>query len=257
MDGRPASPDDRAWAWIVAGVVFVVLSALTATLARSAAGGWLTLLVVVQVLASGLAFLVPQLRSARAARLEATAEEREIEARVDTKMAMNDALDPILRLLGHLALEREVILRDQLRAQAVVLVLKTAAEFIGPDRARACWFRLEPGPPKRLEPSDFAGRAGSPSTTFVEGTPAGDAAIGMVLDDRDLLCADTESDPPPDWDISKVRDYRTFVSVSVIAGDTGYGMLTLDALEPGDLVADDLALLRLMAEVLAVALSIS
>ena len=256
MDEKPAAPDDRAWAWIVAGVVFVVLSALTATLARSATGGRLVVLVVVQVVATGLAFLVPQIRSTRAARMEATAEEREIEARVDTKMAMNDALDPILRLLGNLALERDVIVRNQLRAQVIPLVLKTAAEFIGPERARACWFKLEPGPLKRLDPSDFAGRAGSPSTTFVQGTPAGDAAIGMVLDDRDLLCADTESDPPPDWDITKVRDYRTFVSVSVIAGDTGYGMLTLDALEPGTLVADDLALLRLMAEVLAVALSV-
>ena len=121
-------------------------------------------------------------------------------------MAINDALDPILRLLGNLALEADVVTRNQLRAQAIPLVLKTAAEFIGPDRARACWFKLEAGPPARLVPTDFAGRAGSPTTTFVAGTPAGDAAIGMVLADEDRLCEDIVADPPPGWDSTKDRD---------------------------------------------------
>ena len=96
----------------------------------------------------------------------------------------------------------------------------------------------------------------APTTTFTAGTPAGDAAIGLVLSDEDLLCEDLESAPPLGWDLSKERDYRTFISVSVIAGDIAYGMLTLDAVEPGTLDVEDKALLRLMAGVLAVALSI-
>ncbi len=78
----------------------------------------------------------------------------------------------------------------------------------------------------------------------------------MVLADEDRLCEDILADPPPGWDSAKDRDYRTFISVSVIAGDTAYGMLTLDALGPGDLDTDDKGLLRLMAGVLAVALSV-
>ena len=42
----------------------------------------------------------------------------------------------------------------------------------------------------------------------------------------------------------------------VIAGDTAYGMLTLDALKPGDLSMEDKGLLRLMGGILAVALSV-
>ena len=250
------STQGQPWLWVVAALVFVVLSAVTAAMARSASGTWLTVLVVVQIVATGLAFLIPQARQVIASRSEATAEEREIEARVETRVAINDALDPILRLLGNLALEADVVTRNQMRAQAIPLVLKTAAEFIGPDRARACWFKLEAGPPAALVPTDFAGRAGSPTTTFVAGTPAGDAAIGMVLADEDRLCDDIVTDPPPGWDSTRVRDYRTFISVSVIAGDTAYGMLTLDALEAGDLDTDDKGLLRLMAGVLAVALSV-
>lgn len=104
-------------------------------------------------------------------------------------------------------------------------------------------------------PAQHAGRSGSPRTTFTEGTAAGDAAIGMVLNSENRLCEDIDADPPPGWDASKPRDYKTFISVSVAAGDTAYGMLTLDALEPGDLNNDDLHLLTLMAGALAAALA--
>ena len=246
----------KTWPWIFTALVFVLLSPVTAALSRTASGGWLIFFIVAQVMATGLAFLIPQWRELTARRKEATAEEREIEARVDTRVAMNDALDPILHLLGNLSLEPKKVIRNQLRAQVIPLVLKTAAEFIGPDRARACWFKLEPGPPKRLDPTEFAGRAGAPSTIFVAGNAAGDAAVDMVLADEERLVHDVESDPPPGWDPSTNREYRTFIAVSVLAGDTAYGMLTLDALEAGSLTSEDMALLRLMARVLAVAVSI-
>ncbi len=255
-DGGGTDPEGRPWVWLLVALVFVVLSPVAAAIARDSSGTKATLFVIASVVLTGLAFLIPQVRQVIARRSGATAEEREIEARVETRVAMNDALDPILRLVGNLALEPDEVTRDQMRAQTIPLVLKTAAEFIGPARSRACWFKLEPGPPTRLDPTDFAGRAGSPSTTFVEGTPAGDAATGMVLADEDRLCEDILADAPPGWDSAKDRDYRTFISVSVIAGDTGYGMLTLDALGPGDLDTDDMGLLRLMAGVLAVALSV-
>lgn len=251
-DGRDHS---KAWPWVAAALVFVLLSPVAAALTRTASGGWLAFWIVVQMLATGLAFLIPQVRQIRASRNEVTAEQREVEVRVETRVAMNDALDPILRLLGQLALERDAEGRELLRAQAVPLVLATAAEFIGPERSRACWFRLDPGPPVSLEPVSAVGRAGSPTTTFVEGTTSGDATIGMVMADEDRLCRDILTEPPPGWDDTKQRDYRAFISVSVIAGDVAYGMLTLDAVEPDTLTEEDKGLLRLMAGMLAVALS--
>jgi transcriptional regulator with GAF, ATPase, and Fis domain len=77
----------------------------------------------------------------------------------------------------------------------------------------------------------------------------------MVLNGESLLCEDIDSNPPPGWDTTKQRDYKTFISVSVAAGDTAYGMLTLDALEAGALTNDDLHMLRVMASALAVALA--
>jgi GAF domain-containing protein len=256
----PARTEDdgklRRWPWVVTAVVFVVLSPVAATFTRDADGKSLTFWVLAQVLATALAWLIPQLGQWRAEGRQKSAETREFEARVQTFLRMNDALDPIMRLLGEIALETSKVEREKLRAQAVPLVLTSATQLIGPERARACWFRLDDGPPKSLIPTSATGRAGSASTVFVEGSTSGDAAIGMVLNDEDRLCEDIEADPPPGWDSNKARDYRTFASVSVIAGDTAYGMLTLDALEPGDLTQDDMRLLRLMAGALAVALSV-
>lgn len=77
----------------------------------------------------------------------------------------------------------------------------------------------------------------------------------MVLDGENRLCVDIDDEPPPGWDATKQRDYKTFISVSVTTMDTAYGMLTLDALEPGTLTKDDLHTLRLMASALAAALA--
>lgn len=246
----------RAWPWVLLALICVVIAPVAGVAANATTGKKAATLFVVQFVATGLAFLIPQVRQVRAERREVTAEEREIDARAETRLAMNDALEPVITLLGNLAVEPRKAERDKMKEKAITLVLTTAADLIGPERSRACWFRLDEGPPKQLVPAEHVGRAGSSTTTFVEGTPSGDAAIGMVLDDGDRLCEDIKTDPPPGWDSSKQRDYRTFISVSCIAGNSAYGMLTLDAPDPGDLTGEDKGLLRLMAGVLAAALSV-
>ena len=204
---------------------------------------------------TGAAFLIPQARQLRARRAEVSAEDRELEVRADTRVAVNDALDPILRQLGDISAERSKPARERLIAQAIPFVLNAASNLIGSERSRACWFELTDETPPRLVPRLAVGRTGSPTTTFEPGTAAGDATIGMVLAGEDRLCRDIETDPPPGWDPAKPRDYRTFISVSVAAGDTVFGMLTLDALEAGDLTTDDLHMLGLMGSALAAALA--
>lgn len=112
-------------------------------------------------------------------------------------MAIDDALDPVLRMVARSVAEPGPEVRERLAAQTVSLVLMTASEFIGPDRSRACWYRLDAGPPGRLVPVEHAGRAGPPTTHVVEGSIAGDAAIDLVLTDGALRCEDVLSAPPP------------------------------------------------------------
>ena len=253
----PAAPggEVREWPYLAVALACVVASPGAAIAAQQSAGGTRAALYGLQLVVTGMAFLIPQWRQLAARRGEETAEEREIEARADTRATVNDALDPVLRQLASISVERSKPARQKLIEQVIPFVLEAASKLIGSERSRSCWFELTDGPRPRLVPILHAGRSGTPTTTFEPGTPAGDAAIGMVLSGRDLMCEDIRTAPPPGWDASKPRDYQAFISVSVIAGDTAYGMLTLDALEAGDLTRDDLHLLGLMSSALAAALA--
>jgi transcriptional regulator with GAF, ATPase, and Fis domain len=251
----PEAPRRRDWVWLAVTFLTVVGSTAAAYLVTETQGWLRWVLLGLQLVLTGLAFGIPQLRALRAQGRELTAVDREVRARAETRAAVNDALDPILRQLGDISAETDRAVREQLIAQAVPFVLNAASNLIGEERSRSCWFELTDETPPRLVPTLHVGRTGSPTTTFVAGTPAGDAAIGMVLAGENLLCRDIHDDPPPGWDSTKKRDYRTFISVSVIAGQNAYGMLTLDALEAGALTNDDLHVLNLMAAALAAALA--
>jgi GAF domain len=204
-----------------------------------------------QIAGMSTAALAPTISAWRAKRGETAASQREINARTQTRVEMNEAIDPIVRSLAS-SVETDVV---GLRKQVLSLVTKTAKEIIGPEQGvRACYFDLEAGPPKRLVATDYrAGRIGGTRSGSIEGTEDGDAAIAMVESSGHLLCVDIEKDPPPGWD-NRPRDYRTFISVAVVAKDIAYGMLTVDAPQPDDLHPRDVDVLTVMAGLLAIAM---
>jgi hypothetical protein len=248
--------EPRAWPWVAVALVFVVLSPVASLLTRDATGRTSLAWVAVQALATAAAFLIPQVRQIRAEQRQATAEEREFDTRVEVELAFNDALEPVVRLLGELAQETGRDQRERLRAQAVPLVLTTTAQLTGQDRVRACWFALDPGPPERLVPQESLGRTGPVTTVFARGTPAGAAALDLVTANSQLLVADLPADQPDLWRLDDTAACRSLVAVAVTVGNVAHGMITLDALEPDGFDDDDVALVRLMAGLLGTALSI-
>jgi hypothetical protein len=206
------------------------------------------------VLAAG----VPLWQQARAARGRADAVEAARSARASMRIAMEDALDPFAALLRQLATAkgRE---RARLRGEAIQLTLTSIAQltaFGGPDdvdrprRLRVCFFALEPGPPRRLVPQSYAGRAGTPTVTFDETTPAGRFLLRAA--DTGWIIVDDTGVQPIWWD--EDRAHRTFAA-GPVPGDAGpVGVVTVDALEPGELTDLDLPLVRLVAHLLSLAL---
>lgn len=207
-------------------------------------GWWLTAQIVATLIAAGL----PAYSAFRAKRRESQAAQREIDVRTQTRIEMNQALDPIVRCLADGAHT------PGLGGRVLGMVLTQAAELIGPDHeTRSCYFALKPGPPKKLVPTRYRhGRMDKPRSTFVAATEDGDDAIALVEANGHRFCKDTSKDPPPGWN-NKEREYRTFISVAVAAADTAYGMITVDALKPGDLEERDVDLLTVMAGLFATA----
>ena len=248
--------EPRAWPWVGVAVVFVVLSPVASILTRDATGRASVFWIIVQALATAAAFLIPQVRQIRSEQREVQAEEREFDTRVEVELAFNDALEPVVRLLGELAQAADRDQRERLRAQAVPLVLTTTAQLTGQDRVRACWFALDPGPPQRLLPRESLGRAGPVTTVFARGTPGGDAAVDLVTTNGQLLVGDLTAGPPDRWRLDDTAAYRSLVVVAVTVGNVAHGMITLDALEPDTFDDDDVALVRLMAGLLGTAMSV-
>lgn len=233
----------------------MVATSITGALSGRAHGTTQIYLIAVQAVSALLAFLIPTVAQARERRRYRLAEEARIDARTEMRMALNDALDPIVRLLGRIAAASRRD-REKLRSQAVPFVLNAATEVIGPDRARACWFVLDDTRPVRLRPEACVGRAGTERSPFVAGTRRGDDLLRMIEYDEDRFYPDVDEHPPVGWDVTAPHDYKTFACVPVVSGDVAYGMITLDAPEPGQLTRDDVRLLRLLAGMLGNALGI-
>jgi transcriptional regulator with GAF, ATPase, and Fis domain len=247
-------PRTRLYLTTTFGVASVALVAVSGAEAGNN-GPWKPWWIVLGIVMSVMGAAVPGYEQIRKERQRKTAEQEAIEAAVEMRVTINDALDPIVRQLGRIATAANRQERSNLREATVPMVLDSAAHLIRGRRVRACLFRLEEGNPRRLVPAEYAGRADAPVTVFTEGTPEGDSVFAMIRDNQDLYSADVDRHPPKGWHGSAEHGYRSFVAVPVAAGRTAYGMLTVDAMNAGGVNHLDIPFVRLLAGLLADALA--
>ena len=143
---------------------------------------WVVLGIVMSVVGAA----VPGYEQIRKERQRKEAERAAIDAAVEMRVTINDALDPIVRQLGRIATATSRQERGNLREATIPMILDSAAHLIKGRRVRACWFRIEEGQPRRLEPAQYAGRADAPVTVFEEGTAEGDSVFAMIRDNEHL-----------------------------------------------------------------------
>ena len=192
---------------VVAAASSVVCSQFSKNEVGGVQGWWL----FGQITAAIIAVLAPAVTAWRAKRAETSALAREQHARLQSRLELNSALDPVVRKLAQLSLAKGKRAQDPIRSEIMALVIAAAHQVVGSQNAtRSCYFELVSGPPTRLIPTNHhAGRPGSTRSVFTEGKVDGDAAIGIVLNDTHWLCNDVRTDPPPGWS-ARDRDYLSF-----------------------------------------------
>jgi transcriptional regulator with GAF, ATPase, and Fis domain len=247
-------PRARLYVTTSIGVVSVALVAVSS--AEAGNDGrfkpwWIVLGIVMSVVGAA----VPGYEQIRKERQRKGAEQAAIEAAVDMRVTINDALDPIVRQIGRIATAPTRQERGNLREATVPMILDSAAHLIKGERVRACWFRLEEKGIRRLEPDQYVGRADAPVTVFAEGTTEGDSVFAMIRHNEHVYTSDVDRDPPPGWRGSAEHGYRSFIAVPVVAGQTAYGMLTVDAMNVGGIGPGEVPFVRLLAGLLADALA--
>jgi len=250
------------WRWLLPVTVTAAVSAwLISVSSGEVRGTARVVLTAAGALFTATAAGVPLWQQGRAARARADAIASAQAARAEMRIALEDALEPFSALLLQLAVSRGHE-RTRLRGEAIQLALTSIAQlsvFAGPEglsgprRVRVCLYLLDPGPPRKLMPSSFVGRSGAPTVSFDASTRAGQAML-RIIDDGWVLVEDTETQAVvPWWDDE--RGYRTYAAGPVPGpAEMPVGLITLDALAPGELSGLHLPLLRLIAHLLSLAL---
>ncbi|HTZ24822.1 MAG TPA: GAF domain-containing protein [Streptosporangiaceae bacterium] len=207
------------------------------------------------VAASVTAAGVPAYEQIRKERLRAQAQRAAVDAAVAMQVTINDALDPIVRQLGRVATAGGRREREALQGGMVAMVVDSAAHLAGSGRVRASLFRFAPGTPRVLVPAQYSGRVDDPMEPITEGTAEGDLVFGMIRHNQHLFCPDLGAESPAGWRLTPPQTYQSFAAVPVAAGQNAFGMLMVDALDPGGIRRTDVPLIRLLAGLLADALA--
>ncbi|RKR88434.1 GAF domain-containing protein [Micromonospora pisi] len=181
-------------------------------------------------------------------------------ARAQLASGLNRAGAPLLNALG-----KVTTAKTEQELRAAVDVLTTRVVDIGHSQCgrhnqpranlRCVYYTYNHD---RLERVVYVGRQTNtaPRRHFTNGASAHDnEAIRLTLSEDVLVVDDLHQTPPPHFNDAKGRSYRSFIAVPVRAGETSYGLLTLDSDLPHSLTDVDKGHMVLLAAVLAAGLA--
>lgn len=247
----------RAWWWPIAlptgltGAAWLIQVLISADLP-----GWgRAVLLAAGTLSAVLAFALPTRQIAAERRSRDAAEQLAAESVAAYKVSVHDMLIPLSLTVGEAVGAQRAADRREAQAALRQIAVAFAADYVGPDRSRACFYQLTGSAPRRrVELKNWQGRHKRPRPDFEESTPRGELVMD-VMDHRDArLVPDVDAADLPGW-APGASEYKTFLCATVFAGRRVFGILTVDSLRPGDLTEDDLDLARLFAQLLGVGLA--
>jgi hypothetical protein len=137
-------------------------------------------------------------------------------------------------------------------------IVSKVCDLVQSEAPRAAYFRVQDlgARPRVMQSgtySDSRNREDSFTSEFVEGR-GGDQGVWDLIDSGDVeLSNDTDSRLPVSWDVTRDRQYKSFVSVPVRAEGVAFGMLTANTLEADGFSNSDVASIKVLAHLLAAA----
>lgn len=187
---------------------------------------------------------------------ERTSLQQELDAERLRVMAVTNSVFQAAALrLGELSTMSPSGRRSEISAMRQFIV-ERAVELLRCEAPRASYFKLVPNvSPRQMRHNKSASRARLDETTrtFREGQSL-DQGVWQVLDtDGVSFVRDIEVDAPADFDRHRQRAYKTYITVAVTVPGRAFGVLTVNALTPGDLTDIDVASMRVLARLLGAA----
>jgi hypothetical protein len=183
----------------------------------------------------------------------------QINAEAHVVMALRARLSPVLYCLGKIAAAPPSTLEAPLIGSLTQAVLAAAIEHRNPEETRRSVFFAVKG--DLMECVSYAGYEGQQDagrTIFRNSPddPVGQHMFRLLGEGETLLIRDVNAADLPVRFPSR-RSYQAIIAVAVMAGESPYGILTLDASQAGSLGQPDLEIMKTLASLLGVGLALS
>lgn len=176
----------------------------------------------------------------------------QVAAAAQFRIAVKDALWPVAAMIAELPALTPSERKRRLPVIATQVTGSMGLLLTEVDGLRATVYQLDGT--DRMTPIGFLGRGDKPGD-FVR-RPAGtaDEAFDAVELNQPTIVHDINvKQAPRNQSRPKEHTYRTFITVPIVVGDRGYGMLALDAPKPRSFTDTDVKLCEFVAELLGVA----
>jgi GAF domain-containing protein len=135
-------------------------------------------------------------------------------------------------------------------------VVNSVVQFADVPRARSCYFDYEHnGQDKRLLCRIYAGRDARPRTEFSSANPCHTEIFTLLEERRSEFKEDITLERNARFPLDRNYNYKTYISVPVATSAEIFGLLTLDALHPGELLPQHEKEMLLLAQLLGIALA--
>ncbi|MGI8330380.1 GAF domain-containing protein [Actinomadura scrupuli] len=215
---------------------------------------------------TGLLNLIKERTAAASRDLALLAKKEAVDAKAKLTTAIVDGGQPLIVALGNMATaggqdDRIASVRILINRIVALARAELGNQVTNGSKMRAAYYHLidessSKGIRKVLLRIESEGRPGTsaPRLRFVEReSDHDDLAIKVALGEDAYFVENLRKDPPEGFRGAKDKDYISFISVPVRAGQTHFGMLTADSDSP--LSEVDKELLILMAGILSVGLA--
>lgn len=162
---------------------------------------------------------------------------------------MDEAIPPLLEEACRLSTATKAD-RTRTRKEAALLVTKDLiTAYSGVAGVRAVVYEIS-ADAKRMTVLAKSGRSQQPKP-FIRGTARGDRAFAVLSMTENFSFEADISSAPDSWG-GTGKGYVTYISAPIRVGNSGYGLLTLDAPRVGDLDSRDGSTVSLLAAALSI-----
>lgn len=185
---------------------------------------------------------------------------RELRQRAgELKVVMHDCLQPLARCILSLVTKTTQTKRMHALPNVLWTILTAAIAVTATDGSRASFFRrVTKNGEDLLVPDEVLsiGRGDAPVSRFARSDGEGKDVWRAAEADQVVFYPDILTAGPPDLDRDRERHYRTFITAPIQVKGSLAGLLTINAPSPGDLTDDDVGIMRVLATLAGVAITL-